>query len=368
VGAAANGTVAIVANQVVYTPNADFNGADSFTYTVTSGAVTETATVNVTVTAVNDAPVLGNNPFTITKGATQTIGNGTLSATDVDNAAGTLVFTIGSIANGHFELVSSPGAPIGSFTQQQILNGEVRFVHDGPGVPSFSIFVSDGAAGVGPYTANIVFNPAGFVPPPPPRSSPPTDIPPVLVSMTPPVPTGLPNPIAQDFLRSPASAPEEGGEDDPGVAEPTPPVTRASSRAVEGRVIVPETQFLPVRTEPEELETTPIRAEMHVIPTRHGLDPDDEEKQRIEVIMSSVRITGLALSVGAVWWAARAAGLIASLLASAPAWRHRDPLPVLGRDEEEEKESEAVEEDQDEKDEEHRARWVLEGPSTMGGR
>ena len=39
---------------VVYTPNADFNGSDSFTYTVTSGGVTETATVNVTVNAVAD--------------------------------------------------------------------------------------------------------------------------------------------------------------------------------------------------------------------------------------------------------------------------------------------------------------------------
>ncbi len=39
---------------VTYTPNADFNGTDSYTYTVTSGGVTETATVNVTVTAVAD--------------------------------------------------------------------------------------------------------------------------------------------------------------------------------------------------------------------------------------------------------------------------------------------------------------------------
>jgi len=41
------------------------------------------------------------------------------------------------------------------------------------------------------------------------------------------------------------------------------------------------------------------------------------------------------MSVGAVWWAARAAGLVSSLLASSPAWRHVDPLPVLGRDDEE---------------------------------
>jgi hypothetical protein len=77
--------------------------------------------------------------------------------------------------------------------------------------------------------------------------------------------------------------------------------------------------------------------------------------------MGTVKITGLALSVGAVWWALRAAGLIASLLASAPAWRHLDPLPVLGRDEEEKEPWDDVpEKDKEKEDEEHRAAWVLE--------
>ena len=63
-----------------------------------------------------------------------------------------------------------------------------------------------------------------------------------------------------------------------------------------------------------------------------------------------------------MWWAARAAGLIASLVASAPAWRHVDPLPVLGRDDDEGNPFDpADEEDKDLNDEEHRARWVLEG-------
>ena len=43
---------------VTYTPGPDFNGGDSFDYTVTSGGVTETATATVTVTPVNDAPTL----------------------------------------------------------------------------------------------------------------------------------------------------------------------------------------------------------------------------------------------------------------------------------------------------------------------
>jgi VCBS repeat-containing protein len=40
-----------------YTPTLNFNGADSFTYTVTDGSLNSTATVNVTVNPVNDAPV-----------------------------------------------------------------------------------------------------------------------------------------------------------------------------------------------------------------------------------------------------------------------------------------------------------------------
>src|SRR5207253_308321 len=52
---ASNGTAVVNANgTITYTPNADYNGPDSYTYTVTSGGVSETATVNVTVTAVAD--------------------------------------------------------------------------------------------------------------------------------------------------------------------------------------------------------------------------------------------------------------------------------------------------------------------------
>ena len=124
-----------------------------------------------------------------------------------------------------------------------------------------------------------------------------------------------------------------------------------------------------MRAEPETIELKPlrtgrriepVRAEMQVIPTRHDLELDEEERSRVEVVLNSIRITGLAFSVGAVWWAARAAGLIASLLASSPAWRHVDPLPVLGRDEEDEEEYDVAEEDKERKDDEHRAAWVLE--------
>ncbi|WP_170155454.1 cadherin-like domain-containing protein, partial [Sulfurisoma sediminicola] len=54
----ANGIVTLKADGTLdYMPTANYNGSDSFTYTVSSGGVAETATVNVTVNAINDAPV-----------------------------------------------------------------------------------------------------------------------------------------------------------------------------------------------------------------------------------------------------------------------------------------------------------------------
>ena len=53
-----NGTVTIVNNKAVYTPNADFNGGDSFSYTASDGhGGSATGTVTVTINPVNDAPV-----------------------------------------------------------------------------------------------------------------------------------------------------------------------------------------------------------------------------------------------------------------------------------------------------------------------
>ncbi|MEL6501201.1 MAG: tandem-95 repeat protein, partial [Cyanobacteria bacterium J06623_1] len=56
----ANGTVTNNGDGTFdYTPNPDFNGADSFTYTISdSDGLTSTATVNITVGAVNDPPII----------------------------------------------------------------------------------------------------------------------------------------------------------------------------------------------------------------------------------------------------------------------------------------------------------------------
>jgi hypothetical protein len=53
---------------------------------------------------------------------------------------------------------------------------------------------------------------------------------------------------------------------------------------------------------------------------------DEEIARAVEELL---RWTGLALSVGAVYWANRAAGLVTSLLAASPAWSAVDPLRAL---------------------------------------
>ena len=53
----AHGTVQLNSNgSFTYTPDANYNGTDSFTYEAFDGLAAATATVTVTITAVNDAP------------------------------------------------------------------------------------------------------------------------------------------------------------------------------------------------------------------------------------------------------------------------------------------------------------------------
>ncbi|EJC6836660.1 tandem-95 repeat protein, partial [Vibrio parahaemolyticus] len=104
----AQGKVEIVDGKLVFTPAENFNGHAEITYTVTDGALTDQATVKVTVNAVNDTPVVESNiadqalaedftPYTIDLNT---------AFSDVDNVDGELTFSVSGNSNIQVEIVN----------------------------------------------------------------------------------------------------------------------------------------------------------------------------------------------------------------------------------------------------------------------
>ncbi|WP_390342602.1 tandem-95 repeat protein [Variovorax boronicumulans] len=148
-----HGTVTVNADGTyTYVPNADFNGTDSFTVTVSDGhGGTTTSTVNVTINPVNDAPVFVDGGGTPVDSATgyvfgydenRTAGTvlGTVQATDVDSATVTYSILSGN-DNGYFAIDPLTGAI--SLTAA----GAAAFVNDyeaGANAHSLVVGASDG--------------------------------------------------------------------------------------------------------------------------------------------------------------------------------------------------------------------------------
>ncbi|MCP4425025.1 MAG: tandem-95 repeat protein [Chloroflexi bacterium] len=153
-----NGSTSVnsVNGAITYTPTLNFNGSDGFVYEVCDDgtplpAECDTATVTVTVTAVNDDPTLAVNAnLTVEEGGVRTVTPSFLRATDVDNPDAGLTFTLEiTPSNGQLELNSSPLAQSATFTQDDIDNNRLSYAHNGGETTSdsFNFSVSDGVGG-----------------------------------------------------------------------------------------------------------------------------------------------------------------------------------------------------------------------------
>ena len=80
------GTLSGTAPNLTYTPNANVNGSDAFTFQVNDGkvAANQVGTVSITVTAVDDAPVAVADSATVTEDAAATAVDVLSNDTDVD--------------------------------------------------------------------------------------------------------------------------------------------------------------------------------------------------------------------------------------------------------------------------------------------
>ena len=141
----ANGTVVINAdNTVTYTAAANFSGTDSFTYTISDGnGGTASASATVTVSNVNDAPVAGDDAYTVAEDSAANL----LSVLDNDSDADGDALSVTAVtqpAAGAGTVVNN-GSSV-SYTPVANFNGNA----------TFSYTISDGNGGTS--TANVNVN------------------------------------------------------------------------------------------------------------------------------------------------------------------------------------------------------------------
>ena len=141
------GTLSGTAPNLTYTPTANFNGSDSFVFRVNDGtANSPTATVSITVTPVNDAPVATPRILATTPNTALAV---TLAGTDVEGSP--LTYAIASSpVNGSL----SGTAPNLTYTPNSSFQG----------TDSFTYRVNDGALDSALATVSITVSPVNVAP------------------------------------------------------------------------------------------------------------------------------------------------------------------------------------------------------------
>jgi hypothetical protein len=148
----AHGTVSINPdNTVEYTPDLNFSGTDSFTYTDSDGqgGTSNAALVTVTVDAVNQPPVAKNDSATTDEDTPVTVN---VLANDTDVDGDPLVVT-GTTNGAHGTVVINANNTV-TYTPDFNYNG----------TDSFTYTISDGQGGTASATVSLVINPVNDPP------------------------------------------------------------------------------------------------------------------------------------------------------------------------------------------------------------
>jgi parallel beta-helix repeat protein len=158
VGVASNGTALVFAGKLRYVPNSNYNGGDSFTYKAYDTLVdSNTATVTVTVTPVNDAPVITNTKpamVIMSEDGSPTPFSLTLNATDIDTAGSSLTWSISTTAlHGTANVTGTGASKAINYIPASNYNGS----------DSFGVQVSDGFL-VDTITVNVTIQPVNDAP------------------------------------------------------------------------------------------------------------------------------------------------------------------------------------------------------------
>ena len=142
----AHGTLTGTPPMVTYTPAANFNGADSFSFSVNDGQATSApVAVSLTVAAVDDPPTLAGAMLSGNEGINIALS---LPATDIDGE--TLTYTVAT--------PPAKGAVLGSGSALTYNSG------NGNGIVTFALTASDGHSSTAPATFTVSVAPVADAP------------------------------------------------------------------------------------------------------------------------------------------------------------------------------------------------------------
>jgi VCBS repeat-containing protein len=346
----------IIANRLVYIHNESETTSDSFTLTVSdgSGGSIGSTTVTLTITPVNDTPTItsGGGGATFAINVAENVSAVMIvTGADVDLPAQALTYSVsGGADQALFTINAVTGAL--SFTAPRDFevvtdaNGDNVYVvqvrvTDSQGastVQTLQVTVTDVAEVLPSLLLTTATGPTGPGPIPSSLSGPP-----IQSTDGPPLP-----PIAQ----GPSATPSESH---PATVLPSPTERLVVIRPEEPRATIDEAKdsvLFPWIEEARRLLLTGLLGEPTPTPESEPAEKSqsvsdllfsklEEMTASLEQAMGmsqeqhvvTVRIaalTGSTLSAGFIAWALRSGTLLASFMATMPAWRHFDPLPVLG--------------------------------------
>ncbi len=179
VQAPAHGTAELVNGQVLYTPHLDYNGSDSFSYTIVdqNGATSNVATVIVNVTGVNDLPVAAKDTAivaedesvdidvlandsdvdgTLQNTRVQVLSNPANGTTSVDALTGVITYTPTANFHGSDTFTYVVQDNDGGTSNQATVTVTVTSVNDAPlANPDTAVLLEDTA-----HTINVLGNDA----------------------------------------------------------------------------------------------------------------------------------------------------------------------------------------------------------------
>ncbi|WP_295420518.1 tandem-95 repeat protein, partial [Sulfurovum sp.] len=343
----AHGTVVINPDgTLTYTPAANWSGNDSFGYTVTSGGMTESATVNVTVNAVDDTTTVSGD--TSGRGNEDTAITGTLLATDADGLSDGTVFSVtGNPAHGTASIDAASGA--WSYTPTADYNGS-----DG-----FTVTITDDTGNTATQVITLVVDSV-------------TDIQNDIQSTNEDTDDDFAEEETQNVTEPLVLTGNlDNGNNEVMQEEPDHENESVSINILEEVDLDSLDEVLNINEPTITISSNPIKPDTDMTPRSLFLEPINLDSQLMDVINENSQsdnfhadmekmyrdidqmaekeqdkntfvaemATGVTLSLtaGFVAWLLRSGALLASFFTTMPMWRYFDPVPIISDSEDEEK-------------------------------